>query len=167
MKKVVLFMTSAMLLFAGCAKEELTSEPQEIGFRAYNFKQTKAPIEGAVYSETDPMFKVFAALVREGDYAVKYASSEEYFETVVAYDGSDSYKIWRPYNVTGANYIKYYWPMEGSLTFVAVSPSDATSAFNNTTATLTVIDFSLSANVAGQADLMYIKLADAADLTAK
>ena len=166
MKKILLLITSAMLLFAGCAKEELTSEPQEIGFRAYNFKQTKAPIEDAVYGETDPMFKVFAALVREGDYAVKYASSEKYFETVVAYDRSVSYKIWRPYNVTGANYIKYYWPMEGSLTFVAVSPSDATSAFNNKTATLTVTDFSSSTTVADQADLMYSKIADAVDLTA-
>lgn len=166
MKKILLLMTSAMLLFAGCAKEELTSEPQEIGFRAYNFKQTKAPIEGADYGETDPMFKVFAALVREGDYADKYASSEKYFETVVAYDGSDSYKIWRPYNVTGTNYIKYYWPMAGSLTFVAVSPATANSAFANKAATLTVTDFSSSTTVADQADLMYSKIADADNLTA-
>ncbi len=164
MKKILLLMSTAMLLFAGCAKEELTSDPQEIGFRAYTFKQTKAPIEGAVYGETDPMFRVFAALVREGDYAVKYASSEKYFETDVKYDGSANYKIWRPWS--GTDFIKYYWPMEGSLTFVAVSPTDATSAFNNTTATLTVTDFSLSTDVAAQADLMYTKIADADNLTA-
>ena len=162
MKKVVLFMTSAMLLFAGCAKEELTSEPQEIGFRAYNFKQTKAPIEGAVYGTDAPNFKVFATLDREGNYLTNYASSEKYFETEVAYDGSDSYKIWRPW--TGNAFIKYYWPMSGSLTFVAVSPATAESAFANTTATLTVTDFSSSTTVAEQADLMYSKITSALDL---
>lgn len=164
MKKVVLFMTSAMLLFAGCAKEELTSEPQEIGFRAYNFKQTKAPIEGAVYGTDAPNFKVFAALDREGNYLTNYASSEKYFETEVKYDSSDSYNIWRPW--TGNAFIKYYWPMAGSLTFVAVSPATANSAFANKTATLTVTDFSSSTTVAEQADLMYSKIADADDLTA-
>lgn len=164
MKKVVLFMTSAMLLFAGCAKEELTSEPQEIGFRAYNFKQTKAPIEGAVYGTDAPNFKVFAALVREGDYLTNFASSESYFSTEVAYDGADAYKIWRPW--TGNAFIKYYWPMTGSLTFVAVSPATANSAFANQTATLTVTDFSSSTTVADQADLMYSKIADADDLNA-
>lgn len=164
MKKVVLFMTSAMLLFAGCAKEELTSEPQEIGFRAYNFKQTKAPIEGAVYGTDAPNFKVFAALVREGDYLTNFASSESYFSTEVAYDGADAYKIWRPW--TGNAFIKYYWPMSGSLTFVAVSPATANSAFANQTATLTVTDFSSSTTVADQADLMYSKIADADDLNA-
>lgn len=164
MKKVVLFMTSAMLLFAGCAKEELTSEPQEIGFRAYNFKQTKAPIEDAIYGTDAPNFKVFAALVREGDYLTNFASSESYFSTEVAYDGADAYKIWRPW--TGNAFIKYYWPMSGSLTFVAVSPATANSAFANQTATLTVTDFSSSTTVADQADLMYSKIADAADLSA-
>ena len=164
MKKVVLFMTSAMLLFAGCAKEELTSDPQEIGFRAYTFKQTKAPIEGAVYGTDAPNFKVFAALVREGDYLTNFASSESYFSTEVAYDGADAYKIWRPW--TGNAFIKYYWPMSGSLTFVAVSPATAESAFANQTATLTVTDFSSSTTVAEQADLMYSKIADADDQTA-
>ena len=164
MKKVVLFMTSAMLLFAGCAKEELTSEPQEIGFRAYNFKQTKAPIEGAVYGTDAPNFKVFAALVREGDYLTNFASSESYFSTEVAYDGADAYKIWRPW--TGNAFIKYYWPMSGSLTFVAVTPATANSAFANQAATLTVTDFSSSTTVADQADLMYSKIADADDLNA-
>lgn len=164
MKKVVLFMTSAMLLFAGCAKDELTSEPQEIGFRAYNFKQTKAPIEDAVYGTDAPNFKVFAALVREGAYLNDFADSEKYFETEVKYDAADSYKIWRPW--TGNAFIKYYWPMAGSLTFVAVSPATANSAFVNTTATLTVTDFSSSTTIAEQADLMYSKIADADDLTA-
>lgn len=164
MKKILLLMTSAMLLFAGCAKEELTSEPQEIGFRAYNFKQTKAPIEGAVYDTDAPNFKVFAALVREGNYLTNFASSESYFSTAVAYDGADAYKIWRPW--TGNAFIKYYWPMAGSLTFVAVSPATANSAFVNTTATLTVTDFSSSTTIAEQADLMYSKIADADDLTA-
>lgn len=157
-------MTSAMLLFAGCAKEELTSEPQEIGFRAYNFKQTKAPIEGAIYGTDAPNFKVFAALVREGDYLTNFASSESYFSTEVAYDGADAYKIWRPW--TGNAFIKYYWPMSGSLTFVAVSPATANSAFANQAATLTVTDFSSSTTVADQADLMYSKIADADDLNA-
>lgn len=164
MKKVVLFMTSAMLLFAGCAKEELTSEPQEIGFRAYNFKQTKAPIESAVYGTDAPNFKVFAALLREGNYLTNFASSESYFSTEVAYDGADAYKIWRPW--TGNAFIKYYWPMAGSLTFVAVSPATAESAFANQTATLTVTDFSSSTTVAEQADLMYSKIADAVNLNA-
>lgn len=162
MKKVVLFMTSAMLLFAGCAKEELTSEPQEIGFRAYNFKQTKAPIEDAVYGTDAPNFKVFATLDREGNYLTNYASSESYFSTEVAYDGADAYKIWRPW--TGNAFIKYYWPMAGSLTFVAVSPATATSAFANQAATLTVTDFSSSTTVAEQADLMYSKITSALDL---
>jgi hypothetical protein len=153
-----------MLLFAGCAKEELTSEPQEIGFRAYNFKQTKAPIEGAFYGTDAPNFKVFAALVREGNYLTNFASSESYFSTEVAYDGADAYKIWRPW--TGNAFIKYYWPMSGSLTFVAVSPATAESAFADTTATLTVTDFSSSTTVAEQADLMYSKIADADNLTA-
>lgn len=163
MKKVVLLMTSAMLLFAGCAKEELTSEPQEIGFRAYNFKQTKAPIEGADYGTDAPNFKVFAALVREGDYLTNFASSESYFRTEVACD-TVAYKIWRPWS--GNAFIKYYWPMSGSLTFVAVSPATAVSAFADTTATLTVTDFSSSTTVADQADLMYSKIANADDLTA-
>ena len=164
MKKVVLFMTSAMLLFAGCAKEELTSEPQEIGFRAYNFKQTKAPIESAVYGTDAPNFQVFAALDREGNYLTNYASSEKYFETEVAYDETDTYKIWRPWSSTDSKFIKYYWPMSGSLTFVAVSPATAESAFANQTATLTVTDFSSSTTVAEQADLMYSKITSALDL---
>ena len=164
MKKVVLFMTSAMLLFAGCAKEELTSEPQEIGFRAYNFKQTKAPIEGAVYGTDAPNFKVFATLDREGNYLTNYASSEKYFETEVAYDKTDTYKIWRPWSSTDSKFIKYYWPMSGSLTFVAVSPATANSDFANQAATLTVTDFSSSTTVAEQADLMYSKITSALDL---
>lgn len=162
MKKILLLMTSAMLLFAGCAKEELTSDPQEIGFRAYTFKQTKAPIEDAVYGTDAPNFKVFAALDREGNYLTNYASSEKYFETEVAYDGSDSYKIWRPWS--GNAFIKYYWPMSGSLTFVAVSPATAESAFDPTIATLTVKDFSSSTTPADQADLMYTKIKSALDL---
>jgi hypothetical protein len=54
--------------------------------------------------------------------------------------------------------------MSGSLTFVAVSPATAESAFANTTATLTVTDFSSSTTVAEQADLMYSKITSALDL---
>lgn len=166
MKKGLFLVAAALVALASCTEKEVTVEPQEIGFRAYTAKVTKAPIEGSDYLSTAPNFRVFATLQESGTYPTDKASAKKYFESEVRFDNSDGYKIWRTFSESANDFVKYYYPMSGSLTFVAVSPYDVESAFSPTTATLSITDYEPASTIVDQADVMYSKIAASSNKSA-
>lgn len=106
----------AAMVLAGCTKDESFVEQQEIGFQplAYKASQTKANvIIGATYGTKDPEFGLFAYQLADGktfdadkDEAKLYIDNKR-----VHYDSGN----WRTDP-------KSFWPLQGSLTFIAYSP---------------------------------------------
>lgn len=106
----------AAMVLAGCTKDESIVEQQEIGFQplAYKASQTKANvITGATYGTEDPEFGLFAYQLADGktfdadkDEAKLYIDNKR-----VHYDSGN----WRTDP-------KSFWPLQGSLTFIAYSP---------------------------------------------
>lgn len=148
----------AAMVLAGCTKDESIVEQQEIGFQplAYKASQTKANvITGATYGTDAPSFGLFAYQLAEGktfnadkDEAKLYINNKEVSYT----DGN-----WRTNP-------KSFWPLQGSLTFVAYSPysekSKASHAIDKSGATaksvLKIEGF--QADITGQKDLMWSNL---------
>ena len=62
---------------------------------------------------------------------------------------NDTKDIWAPSST-------YYWPLEGTLSFIAYSPFDAaTATFTEATGTLKLTAFTVNTTVADQVDLLY------------
>lgn len=149
----------AAMVLAGCTKDESIVEQQEIGFQplAYKASQTKVNvITGATYGIDAPSFGLFAYQLTEGTFDANKADAKLYIDNKeVSYtDGN-----WRTYP-------KSFWPLQGSLTFVAYSPylesrqvsyaiQDVTTANQSTikASVLTINGF--QAGTTGQKDLMW------------
>lgn len=151
----------ATMVLAGCTKDESIVEQQEIGFQplAYKASQTKANvITGATYGIKDPEFGLFAYQLADGktfdadkDEAKLYIDNKR-----VHYDSGN----WRTDP-------KSFWPLQGSLTFVAYSPysvkDDVTHSIdvskdnegNVTSANSVLIISDFEAGTTGQKDLMW------------
>lgn len=151
----------ATMVLAGCTKDESIVEQQEIGFQplAYKASQTKANvITGATYGIKDPEFGLFAYQLADGktfdadkDEAKLYIDNKR-----VHYDSGN----WRTDP-------KSFWPLQGSLTFVAYSPysinqdvdynirvvNDNAGNVASANSVLTISDF--EAGTTGQKDLMW------------
>lgn len=159
MKKSLLIAAAVMLVLASCTNDDSAPVQNEIGFKAINYKNTRAAINSSAYP-TDIPFGVFAYyLPTEKNWSSNYVDAETYMGNIeVAYDVTDV--IYKPST-------KYYWPNQGSLTFVAYSPYTANASYAISTKTLTITGYSCEAvdggYFSGQKDLMYSKAVDAAD----
>lgn len=106
----------AAMVLAGCTKDESIVEQQEIGFQplAYKASQTKANvITGATYGTDAPSFGLFAYQLADAKtFDANKADAKLYIDNKeVSYESGN----WRTNP-------KSFWPLQGSLTFVAYSP---------------------------------------------
>ncbi len=136
MKKSMFIAAMAAMVLAGCTKDESFVEQQEIGFQplAYKASQTKTEtvdgdesgsassqqtfdnvITDAFYPTNGPSFGLFAYQlegVEEGTFDAANASANLYINN-------------KPVKYTAGNWRtdpKSFWPLQGSLTFIAYSP---------------------------------------------
>lgn len=157
----------AAMVLAGCTKDESIVELQEIGFQplAYKASQTKADnvITDAFYPTNGPSFGLFAYQldgVSQGTFDANKADAKLYINN-------------KPVEYTDGNWRtnpKSFWPLQGSLTFIAYSPNsvkdDVTHSIDVSTdnegnvasanSVLTISDF--EAGTTGQKDLMWSNL---------
>ena len=153
MKKFFILAAAALVAIAACSKNEADTAAYEqsrvINFNTVANKATKAPISGTVYSYDLPSFGVFASyLEKNKTWAANKASATRYMDDVEV-SFNDTKDIWAPAST-------YYWPLEGSLTFIAYSPkAAATATFAEATGTLTLSAFTVNTTVASQVDLLY------------
>ena len=153
MKKSMFIAAMAAMVFAGCAKDESMVEPQEIGFQpvAYKAAQTKANvITSATYPTDAPTFGLFAYQLTTGTFDANKASAQLYIDNKeVRYEDSN----WRTYP-------KSYWPLQGSLTFIAYSPYSENGKAsheitNSGNSVLTIAGFQVGITKEEQKDLMW------------
>ena len=136
MKKSMFIAAIATMVLAGCTKDESIVEQQEIGFQplAYKASQTKTEtvdgdesgsassqqtfdnvITGAFYPVNGPTFGLFAYQldgVTRGTFDANKADAKLYIDNKeVSYESGN----WRTNP-------KSFWPLQGSLTFIAYSP---------------------------------------------
>ncbi len=152
MKKFFLLAVAAVAVLASCSKNTLDPASQKnrvINFNTVANKATRAPLTGTVYSYDCPSFGVFASyLEATKTWAANKATATRYMDDVEV-SFNDTKDIWAPSST-------YYWPLEGSLSFIAYSPYDAaTAAFAEATGTLTLTNFTVASTVADQVDLLY------------
>ena len=152
----------------GCTNNDETPEQQELNFSPLSYKSTRAIISGTTYGTDDPTFGVFAyhSAATTNDWNTNGASAPLYIDNATISYNSDG-KIWK--SATTA-----YWPLSGSLTFIAYSPKTVNATCATATKVLTVTDFEVAktdyiatgnhANT--QADLLYSLPSAATGLTA-
>ena len=154
MKKYFIIAAAALVALAACTKSEIDTpkEAGQINFTAVAGKATKAPIESNYYP-TDIPFGVFCyALVDNKTWASNSADGQLYMnnETVSYSTSADANGIYAPSTT-------YYWPLSGSLTFIAYSPKaeNVAASHNPSTKVLTITDYAVNSAAASQQDLMY------------
>lgn len=125
MKKLFFIAAVAGAALASCAENDpapQTLEQQVITLSPVVASSSRAQSEmGVKYNETTP-FKVWALYyddVNDGGEYTEYADGQDFMSFITADYEDDSYV---PKDASG-NY--FYWPKNGSLTFMAVSPADA------------------------------------------
>lgn len=161
MKKSLLIAAAVMITFGACTNDDSAPVQNEISFKAINYKNTRAAINSSAYP-TDIPFGVFAYyLPTEKNWSSNYADAATYMGNIeVAYDATDV--IYKPST-------KYYWPNQGSLTFVAYSPKKASTSYDISSRALTITNYTCEAVEGGdfsdQSDLMYSKAGEAANKT--
>lgn len=153
MKKFFFLAVAAIVALAACTKnnpDTTANAERRINFSTVAGPNTKAPISGTVYKTTDPEFGVFCyALTAGKTWTADSADGQLYMDDVeISYNSTD--KIWEPSSV-------YYWPLSGSLTFIAYSPYGCagTVAYAPATKALTVTDFTVAEDPDDQEDLMW------------
>ena len=153
MKKFFIIAAAALVTLAACTKNQLDQESldaRRINFNTVAGMTTKAPLSGTVYKTTDPTFGVFCYALTSGKtWAANSADGQTYMNNVeISYNSTDL--IWEPSST-------YYWPLSGTLTFVAYSPFGCagTVAYAPATKALTVTDFVVKADAGDQEDLMW------------
>lgn len=153
----------AAMVLAGCTKDESIVEQQEIGFQplAYKASQTKANvITGATYGTDAPSFGLFAYQldgVTQGTFDANKADAKLYIDNKPVEYSSNNWRT-NP---------KSFWPLQGSLTFIAYSPysinqnvdyninvvNDNAGNVTSANSKLTISNF--KAGTTGQKDLMW------------
>ena len=116
MKKYFILAAAAILTLAACSKnniDQTSMESRAINFNTVANKATKAPISGTTYSYDCPNFGVFAYYLSTGTWntAAANSSAVSYMDNVTV-EFNDTKDIWAPSSI-------YYWPLQGSLTFIA------------------------------------------------
>lgn len=168
MKKILLMAAICAAVLVGCTNNDETPEQQELNFSPLSYKSTRAIISGTTYGTDDPTFGVFAyhSAATTNDWNTNGASAPLYIENAeISYNTTD--KIWK-------SAIPAYWPLSGSLTFIAYSPKTVNATCPTATKTLTVTDFQVAktdyltegTHAGTQADLLYSLPSAATGLTA-
>lgn len=154
MKKSLFLAALATIALASCTQNEDFSQPEKISFNPVNYKSqsTKAPINGAYYTSSNPSFGIFAFHTDKG--------WDTDGTTINPYIGKSEVS-WNRTNSEWNTATDAYWPLSGSLTFIGYTPYGVTAEYAKGTKTLTISDFS----AANQDDLMYTQPSDAQDLT--
>lgn len=155
MKKYFFLAVAAVVALAACTKNEIdetTKEARQINFTAVAGKATKAPIESNYYPTNIP-FGVFCYALVDGKNWTSNSNEGQLYmnDEIISYNTTvDANGIYAPSTT-------YYWPLSGSLTFVAYSPKATTGTVthNPSTKVLTVTDFTVNSSVEDQQDLMY------------
>lgn len=153
MKKYFIIAVAAVVALAACTKnnpdDAVYQQNRVINFNTVAGLATKAPISGTTYSYNAPAFGVFASyLEKDKTWAANKVTATRYMDDVEV-SFNDTKDIWAPAST-------YYWPLEGSLSFIAYSPkAAATAAFAEATGTLTLTGFTVNSTVAEQVDLLY------------
>jgi hypothetical protein len=160
MKKSLFLAALATIALASCTQNEDFSQPEKISFNPVNYKaqSTKAPINGAYYTSSDPSFGIFAFHTDKG------------WDVVGTQETPNPINVYIPKSEVSWNDTKNewntatdaYWPLSGSLTFIGYTPYGVTAEYAKETKTLTIAGFS----AANQDDLMYTLPSDAKNLIA-
>lgn len=153
MKKVFALAALVAVALTSCVTNEVVTPEGEIAFKAVNYKNTKAvvngPISGTTYAPTEH-FGVYA-------YHSTEAWSTSYTPSPYMY-GADGkgVEIWNVGDVWKNHTQSYYWPKTGMLSFVAYSPYAFGTGTVSATATegVAFTDFTTTNNFAAQIDLM-------------
>lgn len=164
MKKSLFLAALATIALASCTQNEDFSQPEKINFNPVNYKaqSTKAPINGAYYTSSDPSFGIFAFHTDKG------------WDVVGTQETPNPINVYIPKSEVSWNDTKNewntatdaYWPLSGSLTFIGYTPfmsgnAEVEAEYDKDSKKLTISDFS----AANQDDLMYTRPSDAQDLT--
>ena len=164
MKKFFFLAAAAIVALAACTKTEADKTAYEqsrvINFNTVTGKATKAPITGTAYLSTYSNFGVFAWYLAEGNWntaaanssAVAYMGTGSPLGTPVEVAFDDDLDIWAPTST-------YYWPLEGTLTFIAYSPYNAGTATFSNAGVFKLTGFTVNTTVANQVDLLYSAIA--------
>lgn len=161
MKKYFILAAAALVTLASCMKNNADTTAYEqgkvIGFNTVVNKATKAvstvgPISGTVFSSGNDDFGVFAYYLSSGTWASHPDVTPAAYMSDVAVGFDDDLDIWAPAST-------YYWPLQGSLTFIAYWPKESATATFSTGGVLTLSGFTQATTVANQVDLLYSSIA--------
>lgn len=159
MRKSLLIAAMACMAFTSCTEDEIFTndfnQERTIAFSApIVAPNTRAAKEHGTTYDTNSSFRVW------GHY---YGNAFNYYNSGVLYINNalceyDGTSTWTPSN--GRN--TYYWPKNGTLTFIAYSPADAEDKCASTgnkikyTATgITIDDYTVPTNPSNMQDLMF------------
>lgn len=164
MKKYFILAVAAVVALAACTKNDADKTAYEqakvINFNTVVNKATKTvstvgPISGSTFSSTNDNFGVFAYYLSSGTWASHSVTPALYMSDVaVGFD--DDVDIWAPTST-------YYWPLQGTLTFIAYWPQESATAAFSDAGVLTLSGFTQTATVANQVDLLYSAIANDKD----
>lgn len=150
MKKLFFIVAIASAALVSCTKNELApsaTEQQEISFAAPVVGvQTKAPVYGAIGTSyhDEEAFRVWSIWSKT---TIDAWEGKEYFSNVPATFDSELYG----WTLSP----KYYWPAEGYLSFVALSPSTVATADYSEDYGFTISTWSQGDSETEITDLMY------------
>ena len=150
--KKLFFMTAVVgLALTSCSQEDLgmpnQGDQNEITFAAPVVgKLTRASEVGNNYP-TDPAYN-FAVWAHyyEGDFTTAANGTLYMDEVVMGFDGTST---WAPVSA------KYYWPKNGTLTFVGYSPASVNAKASYTDGKITFTDYVVATDKSNQVDLMF------------
>ena len=140
MKKSFVLLACVALAFAACTEKEV--ERQAIGFTplSYRSKASKAIITDNKYP-TSMSFGLYSYHTQEGGTTAIYQNN-----VVCSY--SSDVKAFAPTPAA-------YWPLSGTLTFMAWSPSSQVATYALADKQLSITDFQVSASASDPVDLLY------------
>ena len=161
MKKYFFIAVAAVIALAACTKNNADTTAYEqskvINFNTVVNKATKTvstvgPISGTTFSSTNDDFGVFAYYLSSGTWASHTDVTPAAYMSDVAVGFNDDLDIWAPSST-------YYWPLQGTLTFIAYWPKESATASFSNTGLLTLSGFTQNTTVASQVDLLYSAIA--------
>lgn len=119
MKKFYFIATALLITLGACTNDESAPEQNEITFKSYAQKSTRAgfygPMTTSTYEVTEH-FGVFAFLNTGTTTAPVWATYKFMNNVEIQRTGAASPYVWKNATIT------YYWPSTGSLTFACYSP---------------------------------------------
>ena len=168
MKKLFFIAALAGAALVSCTKNEVApvvAEQSEITFMPVVGNVTKAPVAGELgedYSDAESF--IVNAWYQADNVSATFDPTKDvsvYMNKVTAKFKSGNVDnvssgeagAWFPYN---GDYVSYFWPKNGHLTFSAYSPAETsgTTAFDQTSG-LTITDFSVQSDITKQYDLLF------------